>query len=390
MAKSTPTKTKAEKEESEGPSSKDILSSFMTEHKDDHFNDVVPLHKVISTGSLLLDQHVKIRSGGVVRLSGLGAELGKTSESLVLLSNYMSVMPKSKGIYFKAEGRLSDEMKIRSGMKFVENPAEWEYGTTFVFCGNKFEVVAQLIENLLKDMHDKGEHLGIIIDSLDGLILRADADKDVWGGKESPKVAGVPLLTKLLFRRIALPVTHYDALMMITSQYSAPISLDPYAPAAPRQISGGGGSSAMHQSDYVFELGQRYMGDYILEKPDEKPDVKSNQIVGVWATYHIKKSGTDSSGIKIKIPIKKGRVGSAIWVEKEVVDMILMFNLAKRSGAWFTFEEAFVNEAKEAGVTLKEKVQGLNGLYAYVESEKPVFDWLLTKFKGLLSISQTD
>jgi len=252
MAKAKPD-TKNEDE----VSSKDLLASFMTEHKSDHFNEVVPLHKKISTGSLTLDQYVSIRSGCVVRLSGLGAELGKTSESLVLATNYMSVMPKSKGIYFKSEGRLSDELKERSGVKFVHTPSEWEYGTVFVYCGNKFENIASLLETLLKDMHDKGEHLCAIIDSLDGLILSADAAKDVWTPKENPKVAGVPLLTKLLFRRVALPITHYDALLIITSQYSAPISLDPYAPAAPRQVSGGGGSSAMHQSDYVFELGHR-------------------------------------------------------------------------------------------------------------------------------------
>lgn len=379
------TKTPAKsKPEDTGPSSSDILGTFMDDHKGEHFNNVVPKHTIISTGSLKLDGEVKVRSGGVVRFSGLGAELGKTSESLVLLANFMATMPKSKAIYYKAEGRLGDEIKARSGLKFVEKAAEWVYGTVFIYSGNRFERIASSLETLLPAMHEKGEHLAAVIDSLDGLMLSADAEKDVWGTKDSPKVAGVQLLTKLLFRRIALPITHYDALLIITSQYSAPISLDPYAPAAPRQISGGGGSSIMHQGDYVFELGQRYAGDFILEKPDEKPDPVKNKIVGVWATYGIKKSATDVSGIKMRIPIKKGRVGCAIWVEKEVGDMLLSYDLVKKSGSWLSFDESFIKEAKAAGVTIKEKVQGLNGLYDYIENDKPVFEWLYTKFQKML------
>lgn len=382
----TPSKTKDKNDDV--PSSSDVLEGFMDAHQGEHFNDIVPKHEVISTGSLTLDSIVKIRSGGVVRLSGLGAELGKTSEGLVIMDNYMKTMPKSKGIYFKSEGRLSDDIKARSGMKFVNQAKDWVFGTVFVFAGNIFEATADLIEKMLLDMHQKGEHPVFMIDSLDGLMLRQDSEKSVWAGKEAPKVAGVQLLTKLLFRRVALPITHYDALLIITSQYSAPINLDPYAPAGPRQISGGGGSSAMHQSDYVFEFGQRYPGDQILESPDDKPDFKTNKIIGVWVTYNIKKSGTDVSGTRVRVPIKKGRIGSAIWVEKEVVDMLLQFDLVKRAGAWFSFNEAFLKEAKAAGITIKEKIQGLNGLYDYVESDRAVFDWLYAKFRKILTQGQ--
>jgi hypothetical protein len=352
----------------------------------DNYNAIIPEGRIVSTGSLLLDSHVKIRSGCVVRLSGLGSELGKSSEALVLMANYMAEMPKAKGIFYKAEGRLGPEMRARSGIAFVDRHEDWKPGTVFVYSGNKFEKIAHMLEVLLKDMYDKGEHLVAVIDSLDGLILSNDADKAVWTTKDSPKVAGVPLLTKLLFRRIALPIVHYDALLIITSQYSAPISLDPYAPAGPRQVSGGGGSSAMHQSDYVFEMGQRYNGDYILENPDEKPDPIKNKTLGIWATYIIKKSGTDVSGTKIRVPIKKGRVGCAIWVEKEVVDMALTCQLYKKSGAWLTLDanNPINKAAKEADITLKEKIQGINNLYDYIETDRPAFEFLLAHFKRLV------
>jgi hypothetical protein len=376
-------KSSNKKDESEDQvSSNDILSGFLKENKGDHFNDVVPKSVVISTGSLLLDSMVKVRSGSVLRLCGKGNELGKTSQSFVYARNFMDTMPKSKTIYIKAEGRLTPEIQARSGHTFVNSPAEWSYGTVFVFSSNIFETVAGLIETLLKSMHELGEHLCIIIDSLDGLILKDDLQTKGIDG--NMKVAGVPKLTKEMFRRLALPINHYDALMIMLSQYSAAISLDPYSKEPPRQVDASGGSSAGHQSDYVFLYGIRFGGDMILEKPDEKPDMHKNKILGLYAGIEIKKSSTDVTGSRVKIPIKKGRVGSAIWVEKEVVDMLFMFDMIDRKASWLTPRESLTKELTEAGLETIPKLQGLPALYDYMETNKPVFEYLLAKFKKMV------
>lgn len=385
MAKPTPTtKTKAEKEEDKGPSSNDLLTSLLSEHKADHYNDVVPINKVISTGSLLLDQYVKIRTGGVCRLTARLPESGKTRESFVLATNYMQAMPNSKTIYVKAEGRLSPEIRASAGLPFVTEPSEWKTGSVFVLCSNVFETVASICETLLKDMHDKGEHLCIIIDSLDGLILRNDLDTK---GIQDGKVAGVPKLTKLLFRHLALPITHYDALLIITGQYSADISIDPYAPKSPRMGDASGGSAVPHQCDYILSYQPRWNGDTILEDPDAKPGSKGYRKVGNMVKIDIKKSATDSSGQRVEIPIKAGRVGNAIWAEKEVVDLMVgSFDIYKKSGSWFALNDKhpIVAEAKEDGIEFKEKVQGLNSLYEYVENDRKVFEWLYAKFRKLV------
>jgi len=112
----------------------------------------------------------------------------------------------------------------------------------------KNEVVAEMIETLIKSMPEQEEHLCIIIDSLDGLILRSDLKKNIFGdGKESVKVAGVPLLTKLLFRRLALPLDAYNGFLIITSQYSAEIKLDPYSPHIPKSIGDAAGRRVYRQ-----------------------------------------------------------------------------------------------------------------------------------------------
>ncbi len=377
---------KVEKQE-EGPSSNDVFASILTETKDEHFNNVVAENRVISTGSLILDSLVKIRSGSMIRLCGAGAEIGKSSESLVLARNYMDIMPRSKTIYIKAEARLSPELQARSGHTFVTNPADWQYGTVFVWSVNIFEVIASSLEKMLKTMKEANEHLCIIWDSLDMTVLRDDLAKDVWGAGSgtATKVAGLALLTKLLFRRLSLPISHYDAMLIMISQHSTAIKIDPYAKSEPRQAEASGGSNIAHQADYVFYYTPRYNGDYILEKPDEKPDPIKNKALGVYATIEIKKSGTDITGTKVKIPIKKGRIGNSIWTEKELIDMILSFQLANRKGAWISFDEGIIESAKDKGIELKAQIQGMNALYEYLEQDKAVFDFFLSRIKSAIS-----
>lgn len=381
MAKSK--KESIDNEESKS-SSKSVMGDIMEETKDDHFNDIIPENKIISSGSLRLDSLAKFRSGSVIRLCGAGAELGKTSQAFVFAENFMKVFPKAKTLFIKAEARLTPEIQTRSGLKFVTKAEDWDYGTVFIWSINIFEPIANSLEKLIPSMHENGEKLAVIWDSLDGTILKGDSQKDVWGN-ESVKVAGVPLLTKLLFKRLGHAITHFDVLLMITSQHSASIKIDPYSKDVPRQIEGSGGSSIGHQSDYVLYYTPRYNGDYILEKPDDKPDMVNNKVLGVYASVEFRKSSTDVTGTKVRVPIRKGRVGSAIWVEKEVIDLAISFGLLTRKGAWFSFNAELIEQAKESGIEMKEQHQGLPNVFQYLEANKPQYEWVLAKLKRLIS-----
>ena len=364
--------------------SKNVLGAFLDNNKESHFNNIYSKPVRIPSGSLNLDAHVKITSGIVVRLVGRGAELGKTSQALVLAQNYMNTMPKSKTLFVKAEGRLSEDMQKRSGIKFVTKWEDWVYGTVFVLKSNIFEPISNLIIDLSKSMFDNGEHLCTIIDSMDGLILEDDAKKKIG---ENAKVAGVPLITKLLFRKLSLPIESYNSLMLITGQYSAEIKLDPYAPNNPRMGESSGGSAIAHQSSVVLSYFPRYAGDYILESPDDKPDPVKNKVLGLYASLEVKKSMNEATGGgKIRIPIKKGAIGPAIWKEKEVSDMLLMFGLAIKKGAWIEIKEELVNELKEAGVVIEPKHNGINKLNIYLDENKAVVNYLFNKFVKMLSV----
>ena len=368
---------------------KDFFNDILEETKEDHFNYIVPKNSIVSSGSLKIDAVAKFRSGSIIRLCGAGAELGKTSQAFVFAENFMKTFPKSKTLYIKAEARLTPEMRKRVGLNFVSTAQEWNYGTVFVWSVNFFETIASSIEKLLPKMHAAGEQLCIIWDSLDNTILKTDAQKDVWGN-ESVKVAGVPVLTKLLFKRLGLPVVHYDAFFMVTSQYSAAIKTDPYAKDVPRQVEGSGGSSIGHQSDYVLYYHPRYNGDYILENDKEKPDAIKNKTLGVFANVEFRKSSTDITGLKVRVPIRKGRIGPAIWKEKEVVDLALGYEQLARSGAWCKFTEDIIAQAKKDGIEIKQQHQGLNGVYQYVEDNPEICEWLYDNFMKLLNTDVLD
>jgi len=370
------------KEEKPQRTSSDALKSLMLDKtlSGDIYNSVVAENKPISTGSLILDSVVKIRSGQVVRLVAKQAESGKTSFSFVLAENYMKEMEKSKTIFIKAEGRLSLEMKQRVGLKFVNSVDEWEYGTVFVLSCNVFETVAKIILDVIKTAHDVGEHICIILDSLDGLILKGDLEKGFEG---NTKVAGVPLLTKMLFKHLALPISHYDALLLVTGQYAAEIKIDPYAPNVPRQASSSGGSSIGHQADYVFEFQPRYGGDQILENAKEKPSL-TNKVLGLWATVALRKSANDHTGITVKYPVKKGVVGCAVWKSYEIADLIVQYEMVSTKGSWFTFAADIVEKAKLEEIDVKEKVQGMTQLFEYLEQDEKVRNFFEREILSLI------
>ena len=373
-----------EEGESKVKSSQDVLKGILQTGKTSHYNFDSPENPIISSGSLILDSETKLRAGSTVRLCGEGAELGKTSQCFVLAGSYMKVMPKSKTIFVFAESRLSPEMQARSGHKFVDKAEDWEYGTVFVLRSNIFEYVADTIEKLMKTMKAQGEHLCVIIDSLDGLITQNDLEQDSI--KNNTMVAGVPKLTKLFFRRVSLLNWASDGLILATSQFSQNIKIDTYSKDIPRMGGASGGSSSGHQSDYVFLYCTRHQGDYILENPTLKPDRIKNKVLGLYARIEVKKSATDVTGIQLKIPIKKGRIGNQIWVEKEIADLIIAYELVKTAGSWMSFPDVIISDAANDGLTLVPKIQGANKLYLYLEENPPVMHWFKKRLSPYLKL----
>ena len=126
-------KTKEQEDKPDAVSSKNILTSFLKNKKEDHYNFEEAVSYKVSTGSLTFDL---LTGGGlrpgVHRFVGF-TEGGKTSAALEVMKNFLNTVDGAKGFYIKAEGRLSEEMMKRSGVKFVFSAEQWEAGTCFVF-----------------------------------------------------------------------------------------------------------------------------------------------------------------------------------------------------------------------------------------------------------------
>lgn len=129
--------------------SSDILSTFLKQNSEDHYNFEETVDYKVSSGSLQLDLQLGGGFGpGLHRFVGMN-EGGKTSEALEVMKNFLVEIPNSKGFYIKAEGRLSPEMQKRSGIKFVFTADEWIAGTCFVFESNIYETVVDAMRQLV-------------------------------------------------------------------------------------------------------------------------------------------------------------------------------------------------------------------------------------------------
>lgn len=367
-------------EKSNGDATKNTLNALLKGYSGTHFNHLETKSVRIPSGSLLLDTYIKIKSGMVLRLGG-SAEVGKSSQAMLYAQNYMDTMPNSKTIYVSAEAKFSEEFQSRTGMKYVENAESWESGTVFVFKTNNFNTICNTLRSLLKTAHEQEEHLCIIIDSVDMLRLAGSDEKDIG---ESKKPAGVNWLTKEMFRQIGQEIQAYNSLLIMITQYSATFSLDPYSKEPPQIMEGNNTHALNHQVSYAFYYRNRNRKDYILQDDNSPPHPVTNKIIGVKAKIDIRKSATDQTGITIEIPIKKGRVGNSIWIEKEVADLILGFGLAIKKGAWISFDEGIIKKAKEDNVELKPQIQGLENFYQYFEKETAVFQWFLKEIKTVI------
>lgn len=365
-----------------GPSAKNRLSSFLKENKDDHYNYEEEVYYKVSTGSLNLD--IATSGGlcpGLHRFIGMN-EGGKTSEALEVMKNFLKTVKDSKALLFKAEGRLSKEIKERSGIKFVSSADEWEDGTCFVFECNIFETVSELMKDLIQN-NDEGKKYMFMLDSVDGLMTKGDSLKSMT---EATKVAGGAVISSMLMKRISLALSKRGHMAIFISQVRSDIKLDPYAANKDiRQTTATGGNALLHFANWILEFEPKFTKDLILEKPSERYDQIKNKIIGHNVKITIKKSTNETTNSKVQYPIKYGRKdGSSVWREYEIIDQILSWEFASAKGAWVTFADDIIEELKKENLELKKQHQGIDNLRSYLEDNKPIVDYFYNKFINTL------
>ena len=352
-----------------GSSPVDQIQKYLEQHQGDHYNFEKERVYTVSSGSLLLD--IEMGGGikpGVVRATGV-TEGGKTSCGLAFAKNFQK-MENSMVIYIKAEGRLSDDLIERMGIDLSEE--KW-----FVFKCNVYETVINFMRQMVKDNPSNARYM-FIIDSMDALIPRGDLEK---GSDEALKVGGGALLSSDFLRRMALALATRGHICYMVSQVRSTIKINPYEKSDPQVTNASGGNAALHYSDWILEFQPRFNKDLITTQPSGKGDM-----LGHWCKVLFRKTPNEKTGTAIRYPIRYGRKnGKSIWVEYEVVDMMLQWEMATARGAWVTVEDDIISEAKEkAGLEFKKQHQGMDNLRKYFEENKEIGKYLFHKFREVL------
>jgi RecA/RadA recombinase len=372
----------ANKKTVETAGSKSLLNNFLKNNKEDHFNFEEQINYRVSSGSLEFDHHLDGGFGpGLHRFVGMN-EGGKTSASLEVMKNFLK-MPQSKAVYFKAEGRLSDEMIKRCGVKFVFNYDDWEDGTCFVFESNIYETVVDLMRQLVNSNEEKNKYC-FCLDSVDGLIKKADNEKTF---EESPQIAGGASIAAAFMKKMSIAIGKRGHMAIFISQVRADIKLDPYSKAPIRQTTATGGNALLHFANWIIEFEPRFNGDQILLNPsNKKMDPRTNPAIGHYAKVVVKKSPNEKTNTRISYPIRYGRIGgNSIWVEKEIVGALEAWEFIKKTGAWISITEDFREVLAEGGFSLPEKIQGENKLFSLIEEDSALCQYLASYFKKVFS-----
>lgn len=371
-----------------------ILGGELSRNKDSHLNYEDEVYYKVSTGSLNMD--IETAGGvnpGVFVVSG-PYESGKTSFTLACMKNMLDTVPNSRALYVKAEGRLSPEMRDRSGLRFVFGKwikqdgkdvfdvSDWKDGTCFVLETNEWEFTLNTLRRLVSENEAKKRYF-FFIDSMDGMSLKDDIVKDIGTAN---KVAGGPLLTKQFLQKMANGMAKRGHICALAGQVSAAIQLDPYSPAAPRSGPGGGGNAKDHWGNHIFIFKGKNQSDLILTDPAGKPDRISNPILGHNVKILIKKSPNEKSNITVSYPVKYGRSdGKSVWVEYEIVDAMLMFQMLAKKGSWLSLDQKTLEEMEKAGLKdVPAQLQGIDNWRKLLEERSDLSQYLFTRFKGLI------
>lgn len=328
----------------------------------------------IPSGSLNLD--IALGGGlpsGAHRFTGIN-EGGKTSCAMAFAKNFQEMFPKDgMVIYIKSEGRFSPEMVERSGIDTSSDKF-------FVFDCNVFEKVFELIRELVFNNEDKRKYM-FIIDSVDALCRVNDIDKPF---AESEQVAGGALITSVFLKKMVLPITKMGHTMILTSQVRVEVATNPYASRGGPKVKQAGGNAIKHYANFILEFEERYNSDLIFKNPTAAKLEDKGEPIGHYCKIKFRKSVNEKTGSSVRYPIKYGQKnGRSVWRAREILDMLYLFKLIEKKGAWISVSEDLINELSDKKLNINEKFQGEQRLIDFLEENQEISSFLYKDFKNL-------
>jgi hypothetical protein len=263
---------------------------------------------------------------------------------------------------------------------FTNQAAEWRDGTCFIFESNVYEAVFGLIGDLIRNNPTKTRYF-VILDCLDMMAKRDDLAKPL---EEAGQVAGGALITSVFLKKTSAALAKRGHICWFISQVREAIKLNPYEKSAPRQGGASGGHAVEHAGDWVLEFLPRFNDDIIREGGE-----KNGKILGHYCRAKIVKSNNEKYGVEVRYPIRYGRKNAqSVWVEREIVDLLLAWEELEKAGAWLKFHPTLREEVKTGiGFELPEKIQGIDNVYSLLEQQPAVTQFLFDRLLKLVTNS---
>lgn len=374
MAKKTATKKTAKDGAQKTSDPTTLASSLFKANADKHLNFEKEVYYETPSGSLILDSELGGLPPGFHRFIG-GSANGKTSQALTYMRNFLLADKTRRGMLVVTE-RLHPNMKERSGIDFVDTPDEWVDGTCLIVRSNVIEFVFGFIHELVKQNSRK---YFFVVDSVDGLGREEDLVKPLT---DSAKVAGGAVVTSDFCRKAALYLFHRGHTCIFISQNRAAIKSSQYAPTEQKQGKSSGGNAIQHYPEWVLEFLPRYNEDLIMAGPSPK---KGEKPLGHYAKVKVHKDSREGHGSELRYPVAHFRKnGKSIWLELEVVDMLLALDLLRTSASWFSFEKSFQAELQEQGFAVEGPYQGIKTVRDLFSDDPKLLHYVYEKLKEIL------
>lgn len=357
----------------------EVLSSILKETKEDHYNFEPDHDYKVPCSSLQLTAAL---DGGLTpgahRFIGITSG-GKSSCALDFMYHFLKDKTKKRrGIYIKAEGRLSTPVKLRSGITYNSNKDTWADGECFIYESNIYEAVFKLKREMLEI---EGYEFFFITDSVDNLIKREDAKKPE---ELAITVGGGSLITSVFLKKVGLAMAKRGHIDLYISQVREQIKVNQYEVTVPKQGKSSGARSLEHQANVVLDFLARYGGDLILEGD------KGSKILGHFCKCKILKSDNEKNMVDIKYAIRYGQTAAkSVWLTYELSEILRAWHLIKRQsekGSIYVLDTVFRAEMIEAlGKDIPEQIKGVDNIIVWLEENEDIQQYLFNKLIGILS-----
>src|SRR3990167_7563115 len=366
-----------EGEESKKDGPQEVMKGILKDEKC-HFNHIEPKKYNVSTGSLGFD--IELNGGlkpSIIRCAGI-SEAGKSSFSLNVVKNFLDDLTrKRRGIYFLSDKELSEELRERSGVKFVENIDDWVDGTFYILRTNIYETVCNTIKKVIVDR--EREYI-FVLDSMDNFAPQAALEGDFG---DSFAKGGTGAISSHFFRCFSILLPRLGHITIMISQYRDSIQIGRQTNPTQKQMSTSGGRAIEHAVSWAFEF---FVPMNSTEDMFWEGEAWKSKKIGHNCIVQLKKSINEKTGNKIKYPIIYGRAGGkSVWVEREVFSQLLSWQMVKRKASWLEWDANTLQEiSKLDNEEFPKQIHGEDNFVKFLESKPEITDYLYNKIKDTL------